>query len=132
MFLIPTFVAPSAIHGLGCFTNISIKKGAMVWKYWHGFDRIFTKEQVLMLPEPAQQHIFKCGWLDPKTGFYLLGIDYDSFVNHAPIANLIEGYTGTFDVVSPMIASRDIEAGEELTENYNEWDDPEDIKRKLE
>lgn len=49
MLLIPTFLAPSKIHGIGLFTSGDIKKGTIIWKFDHRVDQKFSKEEFTIL-----------------------------------------------------------------------------------
>lgn len=39
MVIIPTYIAPSLIHGFGCFAGKNINKGEMIWIFIKGFDK---------------------------------------------------------------------------------------------
>lgn len=132
MFLVKTHVAPSRIDGLGVFASEPIRKGQTVWVFDPAFDRLFTPEQVAAFPEPAQRHILKCGFLDKRKGLYFVGIDYDIFTNHSGEPTLVEGEeTPERDRTPVLIAARDIAADEELTQDYYEYDEQDDIDWKF-
>lgn len=55
------------------------------------------------------------GWWIPKAGLQKLDMSY--FLNHSDNANMESDELGNFT------ATRDIKSGEELTSNYNQYDD---------
>lgn len=137
MFLVPTHVAKSAIEGFGIFSSVNIQKGEIAWRFDPVFDRMFTKEQVSALPSVVQAFVLKCGYLDERKQKYFLGGDYDIFSNHSDSPALIEDPRDLEGLNNPngtqqLIAARDIVAGEELTQNYYEYDDAADVAIKFE
>lgn len=131
MFLVKTHIQKSDIEGFGVFSSQKINKGDLVWVFDPRFDRIYTPEEVSQFPTVAQEHIFKCGFLDKDQNVYILGIDYDIFTNHSDESNLIEELTSNGERTPNLIATRDIDINEELTQNYYSYDDAMDIKRKM-
>jgi len=131
MFIIKTHIEKSPIDGFGVFSSVPVKKGETVWLFEPTFDRQFTPEQVACFPESARIHILKCGFLDKNKNIYYLGIDYDSFSNHSDNPNLTIDKKISCQFTDSLIASRDINPGEELTQNYYEYDEEQDIKNKF-
>ena len=131
MFIVKTYVDKSTIEGLGVFSSDQIKKGETVWTFDPTFDRQFTPEQVANFPKTARDHILKCGFLDKDKGVYYLGIDYDIFSNHSNDPSLTIDTSKPNLYTDPLVAARDIMPGEELTQNYHEYDEAQDIKAKL-
>ena len=58
MLLIDTIVQPSGIHGLGCFTTESIRRGQTIWVYDRRLDLSITESEVLKLPKPTQSFLY--------------------------------------------------------------------------
>lgn len=115
MILIRCYVDKSKIHGIGLFASEDIPRGTVIWRMDNEFDRVFTREQFLDFPKPVQEFMVKYSWLDGEV--YILHSDLGKFINHSETPNIIcekDNYT---------IASRDIKAGDELTENYFDYDD---------
>lgn len=46
MMLIPTYVAPSPIEGVGVFAAEYIEEGALIWNLDPGLDRLIRKDEV--------------------------------------------------------------------------------------
>jgi SET domain-containing protein len=126
MLLIETYVASSEIEGVGLFTKVDIKKGQIIWTFNALFDKKFTEYEKKSLPEHIQKFIDIYGFLD-KSGWWVLDGGNDKYVNHGNQPNLIESDIPN-EITRDLIAVRDIKAGEELTENYKEWDLMVDLK----
>ena len=80
-------------------------------------DRYISDEEILTLPQGAQDFIVKYYFRSLITGQYLIMPDDDRFTNHSLDPNV-----GGPDSLNPQreggVALRDIEAGEEITNNY--------------
>jgi hypothetical protein len=50
MLLVPTYVAPSPIQGLGLFAAEEIPAGAPVWRFERGIDVVIPFERIENLP----------------------------------------------------------------------------------
>jgi SET domain-containing protein len=127
MLLVSTTVKLSPIHGLGCFTNEQIQKGQLVWQFDERLDRRIAAADLAALPQPAQDFIRMYAYRETYRGqdaFTLCG-DHAKHMNHSDQANLVS----TGPDLERDVAIRDIEIGEELTCNYNEFDL--DIAHKL-
>lgn len=118
MLLVSASVRPSAIHGLGCFTNERIVRGQVVWQFDPRLDRAIPASEVAALPAPAQEFVFMYGYLEMRDDqqVYTLCGDHAKHMNHSSAPNLysVDSHQDT--------ALRDIAAGEELTCNYYEFD----------
>lgn len=115
MFLIPTYLAPSPINGLGVFTATDIPAGMTLWEYTPGLDVAIPFDQIPALPEVIKAFLKRYAYV-PKTipGIYILCADNGRFVNHAENPNMVQDDIGReFDR-----AARPIAAGEELTCHY--------------
>jgi SET domain-containing protein len=116
MLLVRTTLEKSAVHGLGIFAAEFIPKGTRVWEYLEGFDHRVSVEFVDALPEPARSTLrhYSALW----GGGYVVSADDARFLNHSDTPNL-----KTFADPDIDVAIRDIEIGEELLENYHEFDE---------
>jgi hypothetical protein len=103
VLLVRTEVRPSSIHGKGLFAAQRIRKGQDVWRFEPRVDRIGAV---------ADAHF---SWRT-EYGFVTPGDDA-KFINHSSTPNL-----WTMAGLAPVVATRDIEVGEELTESYAEYD----------
>lgn len=113
MLLVKTYLAKSTIHGVGVFAGQLIRKGTKIWRFVDGFDRAYSAKQFARLPKPARDYVKQHAYrID---GEILLTMDNDHHMNHSTDANtfLRNGYA---------IARRTIRKGEEITNDYREFD----------
>lgn len=121
MLYVKTKIEPSKIHGTGVFADQFIPKGTVVWKFTPGFDQKFTKEQILNFPELLQRYMYKYSWKGEKSKLYCLSADNGKYFNHSSTPNVISNYVDSEEEVITT-AVRDIEIGEELTDNYSSFE----------
>lgn len=118
MMLIRTELKPSPIHGLGCFAAEDVPKGAEVWRFEEGLDRIFSLAEFSQLPRVVRDAARKFAY-ENLDGTLTLDGDNGRYCNHSEDPNI--GDTGVnFD--DRCIALRPIRAGEEITCNYYSFD----------
>ncbi len=117
MMIVPTYVGPSAIEGVGIFSAAPIKAGTAIWMLEEKFDLLVPVEELASLPDLQREFIERYGYPHmTRSGLIVLEFDNGRFMNHSPAPNT--------DFRQPEIgwAIRDIEAGEEITCNYAEFD----------
>ena len=116
MFLFRTEVkvATDPRMGLGLFATEFIPKGSIVWEFVEGVDIKVSVDRVEKMSEAQQEYFEKYAWVEDD--YYYSSCDLTNFVNHSYQPNL-----KIIDEV--MISLRDIYPGEELFENYAEFDD---------
>lgn len=118
MMLVPTYLAPSSIEGLGVYSRVPIKKGDLVWRFDRVFDQVIPVAAIEAAPPHIQEFMDRYTYplpSDPEN-FVVLDADEGRFMNHADEPNCIfpaDGETGW--------AARDIEVGEELTCHYSHF-----------
>ena len=117
MLLVNARVGVSRIHGLGLIAQQFIAQGTRVWWFQAGFDLMIDEVAMQALSTTAQAQVRHYAFYDPQRRVYVLSGDDDRFTNHAEDANTRE--RGGYD----SFASRDIQAGEEITWNYQGWID---------
>ncbi len=121
MLLVKTKITQSDISGIGLFADEFIPKDTCIWRFRKGFDIRADKDYPDTLPEPARSFFMKYASQNPKTLNYCLCSDDGRFFNHSDTPNT--RHTKDPDDEEPLtIASRDIQAGEELTIDYREID----------
>ena len=117
MLLVNTYVAPSAIEGVGVFAGERIEKGAEIWRFDSNFDRLVPEESLVTAPAHLRAFFERYGypWTE-TTGMLVVEIDNGRFMNHSEAPNT--------DFRNPNVgyALREIEAGEEMTCNYADFD----------
>jgi SET domain-containing protein len=106
-------VRPSPIHGLGVFTSLPLKKGALI------------ERAPLILLETADKDYLRNTMLyhfyfvvNNQKNPAALGLGFSSLYNHSPHANSIYKISVKRQSLD-IIAVRSIAAGEEITLNYN-------------
>jgi uncharacterized protein len=127
MLRVRTQLKMSGIHGVGCFTLEDIKQGQIVWEMDPGLDLELDEEQLLKLAPAVQEffNIYSYGQIKNGKHTFILCGDHARHMNHSENPNLQE--TGNDNAQN--IALRDIQAGEELTCNYHDFDF--DVFKKL-
>lgn len=113
MLLVKTYLDKSTIHGLGVFAGELIRKGTKIWRFVEGFDHAYSPKQFAKLPKPAREFLKNYGYR--VDGEILFTVDNDRHINHSedPNTYLKSGYA---------IARRNIRKGEEITNDYREFD----------
>jgi uncharacterized protein len=115
--MVPTYVGPSGIEGVGIFPVEDIAAGTPIWILDDSLDLLLTERQIADLP-PLQRHfIERYGYPHmTREGLTVLEFDHGRFMNHSadPNTDFRDPETGW--------AIRDIAAGEEITCNYAEFD----------
>ena len=115
MFLVPTHVGPSAIHGLGAFASAPIPAGTAIWRFEPAVDWRIPPGDLERFPEPYQSWFRTYCYL-AEDGLFVYCGDNAKYMNHATEPNCDDsGMMGT-------VTLRDIAAGEELTCDYRAFD----------
>ena len=117
MLLISTYVAQSAIEGLGLFAGEPVAKGALLWELHPKFDIFIEMAEIEGLPEHMQVYIERYAYphLD-MPGVVVLDADNGKYMNHSMTPNT------DFRIFDKGYAVADIAAGDEITCNYYEFD----------
>jgi hypothetical protein len=123
MLTVKTYLAPSAIHGIGLFAAETIPANSKVWQYSEYVDKIYSEELFLQLCQNVNlftlQHMLTSSYKRGGRYFYLT--DNTRFINHSVQANI------AFEDDYSEIALRQINAHEEILENYLLSYDPSDF-----
>jgi SET domain-containing protein len=116
MLLVPARLDRSTIHGLGVFAVERILEGTPVWRFTPGFDLDLDPRIVQAQPGHFRRTLLHYGYIDPSLNCFILCCDDYRFVNHSTTPNIrIDRDADRYGV---DVAARDIEAGEELTVDY--------------
>jgi uncharacterized protein len=117
VLLIKTSLKPSAIHGIGCFTEEKIQKGQVIWEFDKRIDLRIPISELPDFPAPIQDflNMYGYGALHEGQEVLILCGDHSRHFNHSYEPNVV-------DTELQSIAARDIEIGEELTCNYYSFD----------
>lgn len=117
MLLIPTYVAPSRIEGVGVFAAEDVAAGTLIWRLEPRLDRLFSKEDVRTLPEVHHAFVERYGYPYPHDpAITIVELDNGRFMNHSTSPNT--RFTDP-DAGFTRVA---IAAHEEITCDYSEFD----------
>ena len=117
MLLIPNFVGPSAIEGVGVFAAGPIAKGTIIWTLNERFDKVLSAGDIAELGPEQRNFVERYGYPHTlKPELTVLELDNGRFMNHSDQPNT--------QFTDPEIgwAIRDIAEGEEITANYAEFE----------
>ncbi|RWQ56921.1 SET domain-containing protein-lysine N-methyltransferase [Mesorhizobium sp.] len=116
MLLIRTYIAASAIQGVGVFAAEPIKKGASIWRLDPDFDRLIPIEKYRTAPPHLRELLDRYAYPSPdRPGFIVYEVDNGRFMNHSERPNT------DFSRYGGATAVRAIAAGEEITCDYGEF-----------
>lgn len=112
MLLVPHYVAPSQIHGFGCFSSSNVDKGERIWEFHPLIDRVIHEADLASLPVHVVKLIRNHAEFIPDENVFRLAADGDFFMNHSNDPNFeLFGNHAT--------ARRTIFIGEEITCDYH-------------
>ena len=114
-------------HGIGLFANQDIKKGELVYTASPILDMNITQEQFDSLDEREKKEVLWWGFFDEPSQMWHVDFDVSKFVNHSYDASLTQDPDRD---EAYLVATRDIAVGEELTQNYLEFESQEDLERR--
>ena len=124
MYLIRTEVKDSQIDGRGVFALQDIPKGEVVWKFDAAHDRTMSTDEYNALTEDARIEIERVAYISPTSGRYVYPPEGDParFTNHSKHNNLSAIFDAALSAEPYFIANKNITLGEELTNDYDEFD----------
>ena len=121
MLLVPSELRPSPLHGIGLFASAPIARGTAVWRFAPGFDQEFDDAEIDRMEPHVRGFFDTYGYLDRTTKRLILCFDNARFTNHSESPNLRPDYAQ--DPFGIDVALRDIDAGEELTLDYDDFEE---------
>jgi uncharacterized protein len=114
MMMVETILKPSPIHGLGVFLISPVMRGQLVWRFDSRVDRVYSSEEMQTLPAHVQRYLRTYSTWHAESGLYVLCGDNGRYFNHSYDPSTISNAIS----FGEDRASRDLEAGEELTSDY--------------
>jgi uncharacterized protein len=126
MYLVPVTIGKSDIEGMGVFAQSAVKKGEVVWKYVDGHDLTLSQEEYSKLGDEERRYLDKVAYLSKESRVYVYPPENDPalYTNHdATDYNLSVVLDYSISTEPFFVANRDIASGEELTNNYHEFDE---------
>ena len=124
MILIDYEIKSSPIHGAGMFTKQAIKKGEVIAIASPELDVDISVETFNKLQQREKDEILYWGFYDAPRGVYHVDFDNTKFINHDKNGNITQD---SEHLEMCLAANRDIEKGEELLQNYLEFETPEEF-----
>jgi uncharacterized protein len=117
MMTVPTYVAPSAIEGVGIFAATDIRAGEEIWRFEPAFDRMFTPDEIAALGPVQRDYVDRYGYshMTDRT-FTVVETDNGRFMNHSETPNT------DFTRPDRGYAIVDIPAGTEILCDYGEFE----------
>ena len=117
MLTVSTYVAQSAIEGLGVFAGEFIPAGHLMWNLNPKFDIFVERRDIEGLPPHMQDFIARYSYPHLELpAVVVVDSDNGRFMNHSLSPNT------DFRMFDKGYALVDIRQGEELTCNYHEFD----------
>jgi SET domain-containing protein len=117
MLLVPTYVGPSRVEGVGLFAAEDIPAGRLIWKLDPTLDRLIHKRDIAVQPDSIRQFIDRYAYPYPHdTDYLVVELDNGRFMNHSDQPNT------RFEDPDAGFTRSTIAADEELFCNYAEFD----------
>ena len=117
MLMVSTYLAPSAIEGLGVFASEFIERGSLVWTLNPKFDIFVYPDEVDSYPPHMRNFITRYSYPHLEIpGVVVVDCDNGRYMNHSLTPNT------DFRIFDKGYALADIAPGTELTCNYHEFD----------
>ena len=115
MMTIKTYVAKSTVcDSLGLFSKNKVSAGTVIWSFVKGFDvKVHVSNMNKLLPS-QREYVDSHFWRERD--YLYSSCDNSNFQNHSNNPNSVSRG-------AVMIASRDIEAAEEILVDYSSFDD---------
>jgi uncharacterized protein len=111
-------------HGIGLFADEDLKEGQLVYTASPLLDLNITQEQFDLLSDNEKQEIRWWGFFDEPSGLWHVDFDVSKFINHSKEGTVTQDKSHD---EAYLITTRDIKKGEELTQNYLEFESKEDL-----
>lgn len=115
MLCVPTYVAPSAIAGVGLHAATDLPAGTVIWAYTEGVDWRLSAQELAGFPEPYRTRLRHYVYQEDDGTFVLCG-DNAKFMNHSDTPNCDDPEG------AHTVTNRYVRAGEELTCDYRAFD----------
>lgn len=119
MLVVPTYVEKSEVNGLGLFAGRDIEEGEVIWLFDPNTDLVFDENEYSGIKgflSKENRDKFD-SWSYRRGSCYILCADNSNFWNHSETNPNCGGESPNYTV-----ALRNIKAGEELLENYKDYD----------
>jgi len=115
MMHVKTEVRSSQVHGQGLFAKEDIAQGQLIYTQDTKHSLAIDDRALSLLPKGEQEKVKHYGYKDKHTGKWHLAHDDIRFCNHSANANITATQEG-------IIAKKNISVGEELLQDYSEFE----------
>lgn len=114
-------------HGIGLFADQDLKKGQLVYTASPLLDVNITEETFDSLTETEKEEVRYWGFKIIDSNLWHVDFDVSKFINHSddPTITQDKKYKDAH-----LVTTRSVKRGEELTQNYLEFESKEDLKRR--
>ena len=114
-------------HGIGLFADEDLHKGQLIYTASPLLDVNITKEQFNTLNDREKKEIQWWGFFIESSQCWHVDFDVSKFINHSREGTVTQDKDHT---EAYLVTTRNIRKGEELTQNYLEFESEEDLKRR--
>lgn len=114
-------------HGIGLFADENLKKGTLIYTASPLLDVNITNEQFNTLSDREKEEFQWWGFFDEPSQRWHVDFDVSKFINHSTEGTVTQDKN---HAEAYLVTSRDVEKGEELTQNYLEFESEADLKRR--
>jgi len=117
----------SEVHGIGFFTDEDLVKGQLIYTASTLLDVNISQVEFSSLDPKEQYEVLYWGFWDKSNNVWHVDFDNSKFINHSYKATLTqdEEHGDAY-----LVATRDIKKGEELTQNYLEFESVDDLAKR--
>ncbi len=117
----------SGLHGIGLFADENLAKSQLVYTASPILDLNITQAQFDSLLEREKEEVRWWGFKMEDKDIWHVDFDVSKFINHSYEGNVTQDkdYEDAY-----LITTRDIKAGEELTQNYLEFESSDDLEKR--
>lgn len=114
-------------HGIGLFADENLKKGDVVYTASPLLDVNISQQQFDSLDEKEKKEIKWWGFFDKQSQMWHVDFDVSKFINHSfePTVTQDSAHSEAY-----LVTTRDVSKGEELTQNYLEFESEADLKER--
>ena len=125
MYVVDVNVSQSPIDGQGVFSKGDIPNGKIVWLFQQDHDQRLTDDEFQKLPSDKKEHLSHTAYFSPWSNLWVFPPENDpaEYTNHSDGHNLSVVFDESVSPEPYFVANRDIQSGEELTNNYHEFDE---------
>jgi SET domain-containing protein len=114
-------------HGIGLFADEDLPKGQLVYTASPLLDTNITQEKFDSLTDREKEEVQWWGFFDESSKRWHVDFDVSKFINHEKKGTVTQDKDHE---EAHLVTTRDVKRGEELTQNYLEFESAEDLKRR--